>query len=278
MTPTVAFCGTGSMNGAILRGLLASGFEVANVRATTRSEASAQNLAQELDGLSVYASETQPDANAQVVSGADIILLGVKPYGIIELAQEIAPHLSPDALVISVAAGIDLAALQGALAKGQPAVRCMPNTPSQVGKGVLGVTYGTTVTDQQKEAVTRVLSSVGRVVEVAEDQMDALVALAGSGPAYAYLLAETMAAAGVKLGLDEKTARELASATVAGAGAMLERNNDAESLRKAVMSPNGTTERAVAAFINGGQFELTETAMKACAQRSAEMTEEFSKP
>ncbi|MBM7051955.1 MULTISPECIES: pyrroline-5-carboxylate reductase [unclassified Rothia (in: high G+C Gram-positive bacteria)] len=277
MSPTVAFCGTGSMNGAILRGLLASGFDPAQVRATTRSQESASALATELDGITVLAGESVEDANARAVEGADVVLLGVKPYGIVELAQEISPHLSADAVVISVAAGINLDAMERALPTGQPAVRCMPNTPSQVGQGVLAVSYGATVTDAQGELAAEILSSVGRVIDVAEDQMDAVVAVSGSGPAYAYLLAETMTAAGVKLGLDEKTAQELAAATVSGAGAMLEKNPDAESLRKAVMSPNGTTERAVSAFINGGQFELTETAMNACATRSAQMTEEFSK-
>lgn len=277
----VAFCGTGSMNGAILSGLLESGFDASAVRATTHSQDSADKLKKSLgdngEKVKILASETDSEANAQTVADADVVLLGVKPYGIVELAQEIAEHVKKDAVVISVAAGINLDALTRALNDGQSVVRCMPNTPSKVGKGVLAISVGEHVSDEQRKDVTEILSSVGEVIEVEEDQMDAVVAVSGSGPAYAYLLAESMADAGVKLGLDEATAKKLASLTVAGAGAMLSEDQDAEALRKAVMSPNGTTERGVQAFIDGGQFELTEKGIRACAERSAEMTEEFSK-
>ena len=103
--------------------------------------------------------------------------------------------------------------------------------------------------------------------------MDAVTAVSGSGPAYAFLLAEAMAAGGEKLGLDADTALKLASATVAGAGYLLDTNPDAPALRRAVTSPNGTTERALNTFVDGGLFQLTEDAMRACAARSAEMSQ-----
>lgn len=278
---TVAFIGTGSMNGAIASGLLASGFDPAKMRATVGSHASIEKLRARLgegsESVTVLACEDDPQANLSAARGADIILLGVKPYDILERAREIAPVLSPNAVVVSVAAGITLEALEKALPEGQPAVRCMPNTPSQVGRGVLAVSIGQAVTEDQQEAVKQVLGSAGTVVEVAEEQMGAVTAVSGSGPAYAFLLAETMAAAGVKLGLDEKTATELAAATVAGAGYLLEADPNPQKLRKSVTSPQGTTDRAISTFIDRGIFELTESAMRACAERNEEMTSEFSR-
>lgn len=205
-----------------------------------------------------------------------MVLLGVKPYAILDLAREISPALGEQTVVVSVAAGITLEALQRALPQGQPAIRCMPNTPSRVGKGVLAISVGQTVSDELKDAATRVLGAAGRVIEVEEEQMGAVTAVSGSGPAYAFLLAETMAAAGVKLGLDEKTATELAAATVAGAGYLLDADPNPQELRQAVTSPKGTTDKAITAYIDGGLFDLTETAMRACLARNEEMTEEFS--
>ena len=279
MTATVAFLGTGSMNGSILSGLAANGFDAENLRATVRSEESASKLPEKigLQGLKVLSSESDPEANQKAASEADVILLGVKPYDILELAEEIADSLSSDALVISVAAGISLEALQKALPEGQPAIRCMPNTPSRVGKGVLAISASESCNDKHLELAHEVLSAVGTVIEVEEDQMDAVTAVSGSGPAYAFLLAETMAQAGIKLGLDDETATKLAAATVAGAGYLLDADPQPESLRKAVTSPGGTTEQAILAYQEGGLAELTEKAMNACATKSQEMTKEYSK-
>lgn len=277
---TVAFLGTGSMNGAIAAGLLASGADPSALRATVGSASSVEPLQKKLGGngssVRVLAHETDSEANLQAVKGADIVLLGVKPHAILDLAQQIAPVLDAHTIVVSVAAGITLEALSSVLPQGQPIIRCMPNTPSRVGKGVLAISVGSTVDSEQRETAIRVLSSAGRVLEVKEEHMGAVTAVSGSGPAYAFLLAETMAAAGVKLGLDEETAMELAAATLTGAGYLLETEPNPEALRQAVTSPNGTTDRAIRAFTEGGLFELTETAMRACAQRNDEITAQFS--
>lgn len=277
---TVAFIGTGSMNGAIASGLLAAGTDPTSVRATVGSHASISTLREKLgegaQGVTILAGEDDAQANLKAAEGADVVLLGVKPYAILDLAREISPALGEKTVVVSVAAGITLEALQRSLPEGQPAIRCMPNTPSRVGKGVLAISVGQTVTEELKDAAASVLGAAGRVVEVEEEQMGAVTAVSGSGPAYAFLLAETMAAAGVKLGLDEKTATELAAATVAGAGYLLDADPNPQDLRKAVTSPKGTTDKAITAYIDGGLFELTETAMRACVARNDEMTEEFS--
>ncbi|WP_085529191.1 pyrroline-5-carboxylate reductase [Kocuria massiliensis] len=278
--PIIAFLGTGSMNGSIMSGLLAGGTDPNTIRATTRSADSAKSLADSLPedqrGVAIFSSEDDSSANVQAVEGADVVLLGVKPKGILDLAAEIKDALDPNALVLSVAAGIDLAMLEGELRDGQPVIRSMPNTPSRVGRGVIALAPGTHCSADQLELAHRVLQNSGTVIDVEESQLDAVTGISGSGPAYAFFLAEAMQKAGEAMGLDAATARLLAKETVSGAGELLHADDaDPEALRKAVCSPNGTTERAVNVFAEGGLIELTEKAAKASAHRNAEMVEEF---
>lgn len=273
--PVIAFLGTGSMNGSILRGVLASGVPADRVQATTRSADSARCLAEET-GVQVLSSEADADANARAVDGADLVLLGVKPYAILELCDEIREALDPQTVVVSVAAGITLDAMAEHLADGQPTVRSMPNTPSSVGRGVVSVTGGHHTTPEQLAIVREVLAQVGTVVEVPENQVRAVTGVSGSGPAYVFLLAEMMQKAGEKLGLDPEVARVLAKETVSGAGVLLSPDDaDAEALRKAVTSPNGTTERAINTFLDGGVEQLVADAAAASANRGDQMEEEF---
>lgn len=274
-SPVIAFLGSGSMNGSILRGVLASGVPAERIRATTKSAESARKLAEET-GVQVYASGTQADANSRAVDGADLVLLGVKPYAILELCDEIAGALAPNTVVASVAAGITLSGMAEHLADGQPIVRTMPNTPSSVGRGVISVTPGEHVSQEQTEAVGEVLSQVGTVVTVPEDQVRAVTGVSGSGPAYVFLLAEMMQKAGQKLGLDPDVARVLAKETVSGAGVLLSPGDaDAEALRKAVTSPNGTTEKAINTYLDGGIQDLVARAVEASAARGDEMEQEY---
>lgn len=278
--PIITFLGTGSMNGSIMSGLLAGGTAPERVRATTRSAASARKLKDSLPedqrDVTVYSGEDNESANLDAVKDADVVLLGVKPKGILDLAAEIKDALADDALVISVAAGIDLAMLEGELRAGQPVIRSMPNTPSRVGRGVIALAAGTHCTPEQLKLAHEVLANSGTVLDVAEDQINAVTGVSGSGPAYAFFLAEAMQKAGEAMGLDSETARLLAKETVSGAGELLHADDaDPEALRKAVSSPNGTTERAINVFAEGGLVELTEKAAKASASRGAEMVEEF---
>ncbi|MFI8596439.1 pyrroline-5-carboxylate reductase [Rothia koreensis] len=278
--PIITFLGTGSMNGSIMSGLLAGGTAPDRVRATTRSAASARKLKESLPedqrDVTVYSGEDNESANLDAVKDADVVLLGVKPKGILDLAAEIKDALADDALVISVAAGIDLAMLEGELRAGQPVIRSMPNTPSRVGRGVIALAAGTHCTPEQLKLAHEVLANSGTVLDVEEDQINAVTGVSGSGPAYAFFLAEAMQKAGEAMGLDSETARLLAKETVSGAGELLHADDaDPEALRKAVSSPNGTTERAINVFAEGGLVELTEKAAKASASRGAEMVEEF---
>ncbi|PBB09828.1 pyrroline-5-carboxylate reductase [Kocuria sp. WRN011] len=271
----LSFLGSGSMNGSILRGVLAGGTPAGRVRATTKSASSAEKLREDT-GVTVLSGEENEKANLEAVKGADVVLLGVKPYAILDLAREIAPALEPKTVVASVAAGITLEALEKALPEGQPVVRTMPNTPSSVGRGVISVTPGTHTTKEQLEAVREVLSSVATVVEVEEHLVRAVTGVSGSGPAYVFYLAEAMQQAGEKLGLPSDVARVLAKETVAGAGVLLSPDDaDPAALRKAVTSPGGTTEKAINTFDDQGLRDVIAAGVTASSERGDEMEQEY---
>lgn len=263
------------MNEAILGGVLAGGTNPVDIVATVRRAERAAELAERY-GVTAIAGSEEPDANKLAAKGSGVIILGVKPTGITELAREISPALSPSAIVISVAAAVSIAQLEAALPPGQPVIRTMPNTPAKLGRGVISVSPGSSCSPEQLQQAKDVLASAGTVVEVPEEQVDALGAISGSGPAYAFYLAEAMAAAGTELGLDPELSRLLARETVAGAGFMLaEPGADPTALRKAVTSPNGTTERAIAAFDDGGIPRIIADGARAAAERAAEMTKQL---
>ena len=264
------------MNEAILGGLLEAGTDPGDVVATVRRAARAAELADRYHGITAIAGEEEPDNNRQATKGSAVVILGVKPVGIADLAREIGPALSPETVVVSVAAAVSIAQLEAALPAGQPVIRTMPNTPAKLGRGVVSVSPGTHCSPEQLQKVKDILKGAGTVVEVPEEQVDALSAISGSGPAYAFYLAEAMAAAGEELGLDRELSLLLARETVAGAGLMLaEPGADPAALRKAVTSPNGTTERAIATFDEQGIPAIIAAGARAAADRAAEITKQL---
>jgi pyrroline-5-carboxylate reductase len=264
------------MNEAILGGLIAGGTDPADIVATVRRAERAAELAERHHGITAIAGEEEPENNRQAATRSDVVILGVKPVGIAELAREVSGSLSPDTIVISVAAAVSLQQLEAALPAGQPVIRTMPNTPARLGRGVVSVSPGTNCSAEQLQLAKDILSAVGAVVEVPEDQVDALSAISGSGPAYAFYLAEAMAAAGVELGLDPELSMLLARETVAGAGLMLtEPGAHPTALREAVTSPNGTTERAIATFDERGLPAIIADGARAAAARAAEITKQL---
>jgi pyrroline-5-carboxylate reductase len=264
------------MNEAIMGGLLEGGTDPMEIVATVRRAERAAELAERHAGITAIAGSEEPDNNKQAAKAAGIVILGVKPVGIAELAREISGSLSPDAIVISVAAAVSIAQLEAALPAGQPVIRTMPNTPAKLGRGVVSVSPGTSCSPEQLQRAKDILGAVGTVVEIPEEQVDALSAISGSGPAYAFYLAEAMAAAGVELGLDGELALLLARETVAGAGLMLaEPGAEPAALRKAVTSPNGTTERAIATFDDRGMPAIIAAGARAAADRAAEITKQL---
>ncbi|MDO9589994.1 MAG: NAD(P)-binding domain-containing protein, partial [Microcella sp.] len=184
--PRIAILGAGSMGGAILSGLRQPGVAVEGLRATTRSDDSAASLRSQ--GIEARGVAHDSEANAWAVKDARLVLLGVKPAQITELLAEVAPSLHPDALIVSVAAGITTDAMQAVVPNA--VVRAMPNTPALIGRGVTGISGGSRATAAHLALADDLFRTVGTVVELPESQIDALSTISGSGPAYVFLLIE----------------------------------------------------------------------------------------
>ncbi|MFG6280023.1 pyrroline-5-carboxylate reductase [Microbacterium sp. 5K110] len=269
--PPLAFLGAGSMGGAILRGLVAAGLTGGGVTATNRSIAKASELAG-LEGVTSVALEANPDGNTAAAASADIVLIGVKPAMVPDLLDEIAPHLRPGAVVVSLAAGVTLETFARHLGDGVATLRSMPNTPSLVGKGVTGLAAGPAATAEDVAVVRSLFETVGHVVEVPESQIDALSTISGSGPAYVFLLVEEFTKAAVRMGFDDAAARLLAEQTFIGAAALLAASDvDPAELRRRVTSPKGTTERAVAVLQHARLDDTFADAAEAALARAKEL-------
>lgn len=255
--PALAFLGAGSMGGAILRGVVASGISIdGDIVATNRSKSSAEALA-DLSGVTSVALEERPEGNREAAAAARIVLIGVKPAMVPDLLREIGPRLAPNAIVVSVAAGVTLQTFADVLGRDARVIRAMPNTPATVRKAVTGLSSGSAATADDLALVRRLFETVGSVIEVPESQIDALSTISGSGPAYVYLLIEEFTRAAVGMGFTEADARLMVEQTFVGATALLEASGEEPAeLRRRVTSPKGTTERAVA-VLQDAQLERT---------------------
>ena len=271
---TIASIGTGNMGTALIKGILDADPSI-EVRATTHSAASAQRLAAALPAATVTSVEDDPDANRAAAESADFVFLGVKPWMMAETVRDLAPALTGQSVLVSMAAGVSAADL-ARLAPNSPIVRIMPNTPSAIGHGVIALSPAPVVDPTAAATLRRLLSGAGLVVPLDEAEIPAMTGISGSGVAYFFLLAEAMVTAGVKLGLTEETAAKMVVATADGAGRLLADNPDPAALRKAVSSKGGTTLAALDTFIDGGLFDLAEAAVTAAADRSLEMEKENS--
>ncbi len=268
--PPIAVLGAGSMGGAIIAGLAASG-TAPRVTATNRTAAKAAALA-ELPGVTSIALEETPDANVAAAAGADVVLVGVKPAMVPDLLREIAPHLKPGTIVVSLAAGVPLSTFTSILGPDAVALRSMPNTPAVVGKAVTGLAADAAATPGDVAVVRRLFETVGAVVEVPEEKIDALSTISGSGPAYVFLLVEELTRAAVGKGFSEAEARVLAEETFIGAAALLAASDvDPAELRRRVTSPKGTTERAVTVLQDADLAGLFARATDAALERAREL-------
>lgn len=266
--PAVAIIGTGSMGGAILAGLRAPGVRLPGLRATTRSEASAAAL--RANGVEARATEHDSAANTWAVSDAGLVLLGVKPAQITTVLAELAPSLRPDALVVSVAAGITTAAMEAVVPN--PVVRAMPNTPALIGRGVTGIAGGARATAAHLALADDLFRTVGTVVELPEAQIDALSTISGSGPAYVFLLIEELTRAAEAMGFEPDVAALLVQQTFSGAALLLEATGEEPAeLRRRVTSPKGTTERAIAVLQEAQLATVFERAARAAQERAREL-------
>ena len=232
----LAVLGTGKLGGILLRAYLKQGlFSVKSVTATVKHAEKAVSLAKEL-GVSVTTE------NRKAVHGADIVLLGVKPQVVGDVLKEIAPELGDKALVISVAASVPTSYIEQHVGATVPVIRAMPNTPSAVGCGMTGICRGSHAGAEHLEIARTMFDAVGRTVVVDEKNMDAVTGLSASGPAFAYIILESLAEAGVKVGLPRDVATLLAAQTMKGAASVVLETGDHPALLKdAVTTPAGCT-------------------------------------
>ncbi|WLI12975.1 MULTISPECIES: pyrroline-5-carboxylate reductase [Pseudomonas] len=265
----IAFIGAGNMAASLIGGLRAKGLDAAQIRASDPGEETRARVSAE-HGIEVFAD------NADAIQGVDVIVLAVKPQAMKAVCEAIRPSLKPNQLVVSIAAGITCASMNNWLGA-QPIVRCMPNTPALLRQGVSGLFATSEVNSEQRQQAEELLSAVGIALWLNEEQqLDAVTAVSGSGPAYFFLLIEAMTAAGVKLGLPADIAAQLTVQTALGAAHMAVASDvDAAELRRRVTSPAGTTEAAIKSFQAGGFEALVEQALGAAAHRSAEMAEQL---
>ncbi|GAA2859209.1 pyrroline-5-carboxylate reductase [Microbacterium arabinogalactanolyticum] len=270
--PSLAFLGAGSMGGAILQGVVASGVPVdGGIVATNRTREKADALAG-LSGVRSISLAENPAGNRDAAAAARIVLIGVKPVMVSDLLREIAPVLREDAIVVSLAAGVTLDTFADALGAGVHSIRSMPNTPATVGRAVTGIAAGASATAEDMALVRALFETVGAVIEVPESQIDPLSTVSGSGPAYVFLLIEELTKAASGMGFSEADARLMAEQTFIGAAALLEASGeDPAELRRRVTSPKGTTERAVAVMQDAHLGEMFARATAAALARAKEL-------
>ncbi len=265
MDGRIALIGGGRIGEALLGGLVAAGHEPGSLTVVEPHEGRAGELAQRY-GVSTVA------AVAEAVGDADLVVIAVKPDVVTAVLPDVAAALRPGAVVSSVAAGVPTTVYEAALPAGTPVVRVMPNTAMLVGRSMSGISAGRDATEAHVGIVRDVMDAVGQTLVVPEGKLDALTALSGSGPAYAFLVAEAMIDAGVDLGLTRDQATTLATHTIAGAGAlMVETSSSPVELRAAVTSPGGTTAAAIRELEKNGLRPAFYAATRACAERSAEL-------
>lgn len=274
MNINVAFIGGGNMGGALIRGLIARGLAPRNIAVGEALAERRAALAKEFD-VRVTAD------NRDAIGGADIVVLAVKPQDLASTVRSFADVLRQrSALLLSIAAGIRVAAIAGWCGAGVPVVRAMPNRPALNSVGATAIYAPPGLGDEQRKLSEQVLGAVGTTVWVAsEDDLDVVTALSGSGPAYFFLLAELMTDAAVKLGLEPGSARELALQTLYGSGQMARASDgDLARLRAEVTSKGGTTEAAVRSFDAADLRGIVAAALKAATERSREMARAFGQP
>jgi pyrroline-5-carboxylate reductase len=267
--PTIAILGAGSMGGAILSGLLAPEVTVTGgIRVTNRTAAKAAALRGE--NVTSLGTDDDPAANLTAVTGARIVLIGVKPQMVPGLLVEIAPALATDAIVVSVAAGVRIATME-ALVSGS-VLRAMPNTPAIVGRGVTGLAAGTRSTAGDSALVRALFETVGVVLEVPETKIDAVSTISGSGPAYVFYLIEQLTETAVKLGFTPAEAALMVNTTFLGSSELLLASGlSPTELRRQVTSPKGTTERAIAELEKAALTETFDRATAAALARAGEL-------
>jgi pyrroline-5-carboxylate reductase len=262
----IAILGCGKIGEALLAGLLSTDWRKADeIVVTGRRD---ERLAE----LSERHGVTATRSNAEAVSGAGVVVIAVKPQDFDVLLGEIGGLLSPDQVVLSIAAAVPTSTIERRLSEPVPVLRAMPNTPATVHEGVAGLCAGSHASEDHLKAADEVLAHVGRVVRVPEAYMDAVTAVSGSGPAYFALLAEAMIEAGILLGLSREVSTDLVVQTMLGTAKLLrDEEMHPVELREMVTSPGGTTIRAIHELEQAGVRAAFLNAIQAAMVRSREL-------
>ena len=262
----IAVLGAGKMGGILLQAFLKQ-----NLFATEQIHATVGHAERAIALSTQWGVDVSTD-NLAAVKQADLILLGVKPFQVPDLLEEIRPALTKDKMIVSFAASVKTRAIEEAVGLEMAVVRAMPNTPSALGAGAAALCRGRFVSAKQMELAERIFETVGRTVTVDEKHMDAVTGLSGSGPAYIYIIIEALAEAGVKVGLPRDIATQLAAQTAFGAAKMvLETGYHPALLKDAVTTPAGCTIDGILELEEGGlRVTLIKAVMRA-TQRAKEL-------
>ena len=263
---TVAVLGAGKMGGILLQAFLKQNlFAPDQIHATVGHSERAVALSTQ------WGVDVSTD-NLEAARKSDLILLGVKPFQVPDLVEQIRPALSPAKTLVSFAASVKTRAIEDAAGMEIAVIRAMPNTPAALGAGATGLCRGRFVSDAQMDLAQRIFETVGRAVIVDEKHMDSVTGLSASGPAFIYIVIEALAEAGVKVGLPRDTATQLAAQTVFGAGKMvLETGYHPALLKDAVTTPAGCTIDGILELEEGGlRVTLIKAVMRA-TQRAKEL-------
>jgi pyrroline-5-carboxylate reductase len=261
--------GAGKMGGALLEGLIARGLPGSQI--VVQDPSPPADVAEFLQRNGIRCAATVGPFDAP----PSLILAAVKPQVMDQVFAPLAKLAGPNTVVLSIAAGKTIASFEQHLQPGIAVIRAMPNTPAQVGRGVTACVANSATSVAQKAMASDLLAAVGSVVWLdREEDMDAVTAVSGSGPAYVFLLAECLADAGRAVGLSPELSQTLARATVAGAGELLHRSElDAATLRKNVTSPGGTTAAALEVLMGSpGLRQIMTEAVEAAVRRSRELS------
>jgi pyrroline-5-carboxylate reductase len=264
---TLVLAGCGKMGGAMLEGWLKGGADPKKIVALDPKPP------QEVAAL-IAQNKIRLNPTISSISAAEALIIAVKPQMMMDVLPELAPLQTSKPLILSIAAGKTIASFEAIFGADAAVVRCMPNTPAAIGRGITAMVGNKNVSRAQMDLATALLSSTGEVVAVErEDMIDWVTAVSGSGPAYVFYLTETLAAAGEKLGMSKDLAMKLARATVSGSGELMRQSGiDAATLRQNVTSPNGTTYAALQVLMaENGLQPLMDKAVAAAAKRAKEL-------
>lgn len=263
----IGFIGAGNMGSAMIGGMLNS-----SLCTTGQIIASAHSKAT-LDHIRAKFSIETTQSNEIVAKKSDIIFLAVKPNKFDEVIPQISPHLKNDCIIVSIAAGKTISAIETAFERKIKLVRAMPNTPALVGEAMSALCPNEAVTPQELHMIEKIFGCFGKAEIVPESMIDAVVGVAGSSPAYVYLFIEAMADAAVAEGMPREKAYKFAAQSVLGAAKMVLATGEHPGvLKDAVCSPGGTTIEAVAALEKGGFRDTVITASRACSKKSRDMS------